>query len=317
MNRVIYFDWFEDATSFYRLAPLSYIDKKGISITKSNEKNVSWATLLNYDTVVIERPSSNESVSIIKLAKDMGIRVIIDYDDDVLHIDHFNPMYDFYVHQKQNVIESIVLADEVWVSTESLKKSFRLFNRNIQVINNAHNNDLFHEDDKKPFTFNKIAMYRGGESHEGDIYDIGTPETIIEMINSNPDWRFYFLGQRFKYLEKRCGDNYISQGGASNIQFYRMMQDLNPCMAFYPLANTIFNQGKSNICWMECTYSGAAFYGNQNLPEFNKKGILDFNDFIDFDREVLEVHNKLSWELICDEYLLSKVNQLRIERLLQ
>lgn len=318
MKKILYFEFFNGGSEFYRSSGvLPYIEHPDLTITKSTETNISWSTILHYDTIIIERPSSLQSLNLIKLAREMGIKVISDFDDDCLHIDNLNPMYETYVQEKQNVIECIALSDEVWVSTEAIKSAFKLYNRNIWVVPNAHNNYLFPVKDKKEFTYNKKAMWRGGHSHLGDMYDIGVPEKIIEMVNGNPDWTFQFIGQRFEFLERRCGDNYIAMGGASTVQFYKKMHNENPCLFFYPLADTLFNRSKSNIAWIESTYSGAAFFGNMKLPEFDKSGVLPLDDIEYLMKNAdLQKYNDISWEYIQENLLLSKVNELRKERLL-
>jgi hypothetical protein len=254
------------------------------------------------------------------MAKDMHIKVISDYDDDCLHIDTYNPMWDTYELERSNVMECLALSDEVWVSTDGVKKAFRLYNNNIHVIPNAHNDYIFPVKDNKPFIYNKKALWRGGESHEGDMYDNGVAEKVVGMVNGNPDWQFIFIGQRFKWLEKRCGKNYIAKGGASTVQFHKLMQKENACIGWYPLADTLFNKGKSNIFWMESVYCGSAVFGNTKLPEFNHVSIgriEDMNAFIQNESdESLKIMNQLSWDYIAENLLLSKVNNLREERLM-
>lgn len=314
MIRVLYFDWNSAGTEFYRLLPLDYIDEVNLRITRSTEINITYATLNSYDIIILERPSNATSLSIIQLAKSLGKYIISDWDDDCLHVDQYNPMYATYQDEMANVLKCLALSDEVWVSTEAIRKSFRLYNRNIRVIPNAHNDYLFAVDKKRPFTYNKLALWRGGHSHAGDMYDIGIPERVIEMVNSNRDWTFKFFGQRFEYLEKRCGDNYIACSGASTVQFHEMMHRENPCVAFYPLADTLFNRSKSNIFWLEMTYSGAAVFGNTNLPEYAR--VADFSTLdLGTPPSELEQINTSSWEYIQNNLLLSMVNKLRIGRL--
>jgi len=322
MKKIIYFDWFQSATEFYRSSGvLQYINNPGLEITRSTVTNISYATLAGYDTVILERPSSQESMNIVRLAKDMRIKVIVDYDDDILHLTQYNPMYETYKQQMPSCVECLALADEVWVTTKSIVRSFSLYNKNIHVIPNAHNDYLFKLEDKKPFNVGvKLAMWRGGYSHEEDVYDIGIPEMLIDVINNNMDWTFKFIGQRFKYMEKRCGDNYVSQEGASTVQFYKMIHKENPCIAFYPLADTVFNRAKSNICFIEATYAGAAFFGNKALPEFSHDSILPFSELRNgiekYTRRSLQKANKLAWEHIQKHLLLSNINKLREKRLL-
>lgn len=320
MKKILYHSFYpDDASAFYRsTAVFPYIEHAELQITQGAPN--SFAGLCGYDTLFVQRPCEQYHLNLIKLAKDTGLKVIIDYDDDPLHLPNDNPMWDYYEKHKATIIDSVIAADEVWVSTEGIEKAFKFYNRNIQVIPNAHNDYIFPVENKKSFVYNKKAMWRGGHSHLGDMYDIGVPEKIIDMVNSNKNWTFQFLGQRFEYLEKRCGDNYIAMGGASTVQFYKLMHEENPCVFFYPLADTVFNRSKSNIAWLESTYSGAAFFGSKNLSEFDLEFIEDFkyieNSLDEYHKEIYKQCNKSAWEYILENLLLSKVNNKRIERLL-
>lgn len=320
MKKIAYLSWYpNDASAFYRTAGVfPYINHPDIELTNiSTLPNLSSISLLPYDVVIFQRPAENHHLSAIKAAKDAGCKVISDFDDDVLHLDSLNPMVDFLNASKQNIIDSLILSDEVWVGTAECKKAYRLYNNNIYVFPNAHNDYLWSEDPK--FEYNKKAMFRGGFSHEGDMYALGIPELVLELVNGNPDWTFYFYGQRFKYLEIRYKyRNWVRNDGASTVQFYKMMHLEHPCAFFYPLATTVFNKGKSSCSWLEATYSGAAYFGNTDLPQFQLPGIKhisEMNHCIDYP-EILEDMWQKSWEHIKENYMLSHVNKGRVERLL-
>lgn len=318
MKKILYYSFYpDDASAFYRsTAIFPYIEHPELQIIQGTPN--SFAGLCGYDTLFVQRPCEQHHLNLIKLAKDTGLKVIIDYDDDPLHLPNDNPMWEYYENHKATIIDSVIAADEVWVSTEGIKKAFKLYNNNIQIIPNAHNDYVFPVGNKNPFVYNKKAMWRGGHSHVGDLYDIGMPEKIIEMVNGNTDWEFKFFGQRFEYLEKRCGDNYIAVGGASTVQFYKLIHEENPCVFFYPLADTVFNRSKSNIAWLESTYAGATFFGNKDLPEFDFIHIYPFNkNMLYMDELSMKISNELSWEHILENLLLSKVNLQRINRLLK
>lgn len=319
MINILYFDHWQSASEFYRTMPLDYINNPEITITRSTERDIKSHLLNRYDVIFLLRPTSESHLNIIKLAKDLHKVVIGDYDDDPLHLPETNPMYGTYQGDKPHAIKCLALCDEIWAATDGIKKSFRLYNKNIHVINNAHDDYIFKVEDKKVFKYNKKAMYRGGGSHMGDIYEPGVTEWILKLINGNKKWQFLWLGQRFEWLEYRVkhGNMFYSTGGAT-IQFYKMMHELNPCAFMYPLANNIFNQSKSNCSWLESTYAGAAYFGNTDLPEFNNVGTLPLSQmpYLMKQEEVLRSANETSWEYISDTLLLSKVNETRLNRLL-
>jgi len=253
-KQILYYKFYDGGSEFYRLKPLEYIDTHDLTLVECRDSTPSYTTIEPFDTIFILRPQGEVAINLIKTAKRWHKKVIIDWDDSPLSLDQYNPMYTHYEHEKRSSIECIALADEVWVSTQAIKDAFRLYNKNIHIIPNCLDDYTFPVRNKRQFTYNKIATYRGGESHYGDMYDISVPEKIISMVNSNTDWVFSFYGQRFHYLEKRCGNNYNAYpGGWSFVDFQNMMQEQNACIFFYPLATTAFNKSKSNIGWIEAT----------------------------------------------------------------
>jgi hypothetical protein len=320
MKKAIYMGFFtDDATWAYRMAVLSAIKHPDLIIEqKPYSGNITWSLFSGDDILILERPSSGHDLSIIKLAKQMGLKIVVDHDDDCLHIPPMNPMWHHYQQCKQVVMECLALADEVWVSTPSLKKSYSLLNPNIYVIPNSHNDYLFPVENKKAFNHKtKKAFWRGGGSHEADVYEVA-PE-LIKIINKNKKWHFQFVGCRFIYMEMRCGDNYTPVSQMPLLQYHEYMSAENPNLVFHPLQDNLFNRSKSNIAWLEATYAGAAFLGNKNLPEFDKECILSINALKEigkFDFDQLELTNLMSWEYIQENLLLSKINLLRTERLL-
>lgn len=323
MKKILYFDHHSSPSEYYRLLPLDYVKSPNFTVIRSTERSINMMTINEYDVVVFCRPTSQVYLNAIKLCRDQHKKTIVDFDDDCLNVPPTNPMYETYEAEKNNTIQCLMLADEVWVTTDGIKKSFSYYNKNIQVIPNALNDTIFPVKAKKPFLFNKLAMWRGGLSHIGDIYSPGITEYIISIINSNPIWKFYSLGQRFEFIEYRVTQgNYYRNDGASPIQFYKMMQEFRPCLFYYPLEPHAFNAGKSNCSLIESVYAGAAYFGNTLLPEFQKPGVMEFRELAATLRlpdkklePLLRKNHELSWKYIQENLLLSKVNEKRLERI--
>jgi hypothetical protein len=319
IKRIIYFDHWQSATEYYRLMPLDYITNESFTITRSTEREIQSHLLNRYDVVIISRPSSEAHLNLIRLAKDLHMKVIGDYDDDTLHVPETNPMYGTYENDKRHTLKCLALLDEIWVATEGIKQSFRLFNKNIHVIPNSHNDTVFPVERKMPFGAKKRIMWRGGGSHIGDIYQPGTAEWIVKTINSNKKWDFYWLGQKFEWIEYRVKQgNFFHNPGGSTVQFYKMIHEMNPQVFWYPLTDNLFNRSKSACSWLEATYSGAAYFGKVAFPEFQKPGIKQLAELPYMLKHPYELEkmNTESWEFISDELLLSKINLLREQRLL-
>jgi hypothetical protein len=321
MRILILTQFSNDATYWYRLKPLSYIDNPKIKAeTKPYAGQIAYSFFDGYTHLIMERPSGMQDLQVIKLAKQCGLYVISDWDDDCLHLDAYNPMFHHYEDAKNTLIDCLNESDEVWVSTPSLRRSFQMFNRNIFIIPNAHNDYLFPLENKAEFnTHNKIVMWRGGGSHLVDVYDMA--EKIIKMVNENKETDFYFVGCRFEYMELRCGMNYKPVSLMPLMQYFNFMWEQNPQAVFHPLRNTIFNQSKSGISWMEATYAGAAFFGNKTLPEFDHPFITDLKllpkAISEHHSDYMHGKNLDAWQYILDNLLLSEINKIREERLLK
>jgi hypothetical protein len=316
-----------DGTSFYRLGGvLPYLEKEYSDIhikDLSGQDQLDWPNYVSYDVAVFQRPFISIHLNTINMLKLMGIKVIIDYDDDVLNVPMHNPFYNNYEANKENIKKIAGNADEIWVSTPGLKETFSPFNKNIKVVPNAHNDYLFPVKNKVQFNNKDIKVaYRGGSTHEIDVYS--QLNDWIEMINKNKKTEFYFMGSRFPYLESKCGDNYVIIPGSHILDYFRTIHNLNPNIFIYTLEDSKFNRGKSNISWIEATYSGAAVIAPEFLPEFIRPGISNFNgslketfDKIKKDKEVLKIMNDLSWDYIKSKLLLSHVNQERYNSIVE
>lgn len=322
MKKIIYMGFFtDDATWAYRMAILSTITHTDIVIEqKPYSGNITWSFFSGYDALILERPSSGHDLNIIKLAKQMGLKIICDYDDDCLHIPPLNPMWHFYQQSRSVLMECLTLADEVWVSTPMVKRAYSLLNKNIHVIPNAHNNVLYKENKKKEYNKKtKKVFWRGGQSHAADVYSVANE--LIKIINKNKKVDFQFIGDRFIYMELNCGDNYQPVSPMPLLQYMEYMHTARPNIVMHPLQDNLFNRGKSNIAFLECVYSGGVFFGNTDFPEFMHPGIFNFNYLGDclrgaIDSEEMERANRRSWEYIMENLLLTTVNKIRLDRLL-
>ena len=315
----------DDAVSFYRMnGVLPFIKSKDIAIKNifNPTKTYGWENLVGADIFIIQRPYHQHHANLIQIANDMGIKVICDYDDDLINIPVHNPSYNINMLNIQSITDCMILADEIWTSTPSIKETISRYNGNVKVIPNAHNDFIFPHFHKAYFDYKtKKAVYRGGASHDFDVYR--HQQSIVNTINSLSDWEFRFHGSRFKAIEIQTKDNHTYTEPMTLMQFFKTYHELNANIAFFPLLTNAFNNGKSNISFLEATYSGSAFMGNKKLAEFDLPTIIDIGDDFEYtfnqvkdDFEYLDKLNKNSWYWILENRFLSNINELRIERLL-
>lgn len=324
IKKVAYISLSDDGSSFYRIqGVLPFIDHPMLQLTDITGENwASWPVLSGYDILIFHRPFEQHHLDVIEMARSMGIWVIADYDDDVLNVPGHHPSYDLYNDNKKTAIQCIKEADEIWASTRTIRECFYNFNHNIVVVANAHNDHLYPVANKKRFNADiKRVVYRGGDTHRLDLHHV--KDKLVQYAAENKEWEFIYIGiiNNQEFLDDNArNDNVFLTTKIPVIQYMTHIQTLNAPIMIAPLDDHKLNRAKSNISWLEGTYCGSAFFGNKALPEFNHPFILPFSLL---GKAINETHiatlkksNEESWAYICEHLLLSKINQLRIVRLL-
>lgn len=324
MKNVKYIALSNDGSSFYRISGvLPYIKHDKLNLTDISDKNIfSWENYTDTDIVIIQRPCTQAHLGLILQAQMMGCKVIVDLDDLVTHVPEYNPAHGLYKENMKHVLQCIRVANELWVSTEAIRHELVKYNKNIHVIPNAHNNYLFKEENKKEFNAkNKMVFYRGGSTHVRDLRHI--LGDLVRVMRRKQDWTFMFIGidtnDEFSEAVYDLKNVFITNP-LPVIQYHVHLHAMNPAIMICPLDNIPLNRAKSNISFLEGTYAGAAFIGKKILPEFNKEFIMNIDRLDLFDEYCnpnrLKSYNNQAWAYICEHLLLSKINQLRTERLL-
>jgi hypothetical protein len=195
----------DDGTSFYRgQGVLNEIHKTdpAIQISYANiNNNFKFMDAKGFDIAFFQRPDLEPFKVAIKMLKNLGIKIILDYDDYLLKVP-LNNRYHKLMSQsdtpyESNVIECLQLADLVTVSTDKLKECFSNYNNNIIVIRNAFDDYCF-----KPcesLSKKKVVVWRGGATHQPDFNHYG--DEVYKLIKNNPDFTFIFWTEMFRRRE--------------------------------------------------------------------------------------------------------------------
>lgn len=311
-----------DTTSFYRANGVFHDLKKqmDIDITSMDFRqlnDMSWATLFLYDAVFMQRPYQAVAVQLAQYCREIGLPLWMDYDDNLFEVPIDNPGYDIWAAPaiQKNMNSLIQIADVVSVSTHGLKQAFEKLNKNIQVIPNAFNADLFSYRNN-PKT-NKNMLWRGSNTHNVDL--MMYLDEIHHCTQKYTDWTFTFFGYNPYFLPHTPNRKYIKS--TDPIYYFRQLYKLAPRAMFVPLVNSVFNRCKSNIAWIEATFAGAVCLAPKweewNMPgaityennaEFLEKMELILNEKVNFKK-----YNTLSWEFIMEELRLDKINRQRVK----
>ena len=308
-----------DTCAFYRSAgvvkDLRRKTDHNMTLVQMNQAAMNWSFLTQFDLIMFQRPFTKDAFDICRYVKQCGIKLWLDYDDNLFALNPENPTYHIYNNNdiQANIKGMLSLADAVSVPTEYLRQAYSEFNKNIYIVPNAFHDTLFTRSELKPRT-NHI-VWRGPEAH---IFDLMNYSKEIDRITVDfPEWRFMFMGFSPWFLTDTNNKGHVP---SLDIVFYmKTLYDMAPSCLHVPLADNIFNRCKSNISYIEGSYAGAVCV----VPAWwNVPGSLPYTDgksYYEAIKAVITgevdkvVMNKMAWEYIMDILPLSKVN---IERLL-
>lgn len=222
-------------------------------------------SLYTIDVLLASRPYEEVDVRMIQLAKDIGLPVWVDFDDDFWHIPHTNPAWKVYRGKAGIINQVIQLADVVTVSTTGLAESTKqqVPESSPVVIRNAVDNAI---DAIEPEKTDKIRIgWRGTSTHSRDLE---VWRNVFHKIAGKDNYELYFMGYPvpwnipYKYVEP-----------TDFFSFWKAFRKSGIDILLYPLEDCQFNHSKSNIAWLESTQIGAATITNLRNDEWSFKGI--------------------------------------------
>lgn len=314
-----------DSTALYRSSGVLSKLKYDIDCQFSFDTSISWASLSWFDILFLQRPWGNSLYKACIIAKNNNTPIWIDYDDYLIDVPVYNPANKFFSgkQDQEDMIEMIKLATVVTVTTEKLREKFLPFNKNVFIVPNAFNDYMFKWEYN--FSKNKSINWRGSSSHRNDLHSL--LEALIE-IQRNPisnNFRWNFIGTDSELLKGFI--KFKSHPVLDPVEYFYFIKELNPLIQLSPLVINDFNQCKSNIAWIEATYSGAITIAPKQLIEFNRPGLLLYDTIEDFKKILLscmEINSEqlkkfydASFDFISSNLLLSKVNNLRKQIVIQ
>jgi galactitol-specific phosphotransferase system IIB component len=314
-----------DGTSYYRaLGVLQTREmRKHFNVFKLY-KELLWEHEKMSDIIFFQRPFTSGNVQSIEYSKDCKRKVWVDYDDDLLSVPTNNQVHGIYSTQeaKENILKCISMADLVTVSTKKLKEKFDKINKNIHVVPNAFDDDLFTLEYAKEQ--NKSILWRGTNSHQMDLMTYR--DDILDKCK-NSDYHWWFFGcQRHEiwFMSEFTGQNSTYVGPMDVVYYMKKLKSIKASIAIVPLQNNEFNKSKSNIAYIEMVYAGAVpivpRWEEWELPGCFKysEDASTFSTMLEFamgNQQLLKQYNKEAVDYIRENLLLSNINKKRIELL--
>ena len=324
-----------DATAYYRaLTPFAHIRKR-LNSKISFEVIPEWSgpAVMQYDVAFFQRPSTASELEAIRIAKRLGLPVIVEYDDLLFGIPTDNPAYRAYMNKatQETIITIMREATCIWVSTKELKRCIQIpgasLNDKVYVIPNAIDDVHLAANHRTlpppPQKRQPAVVWRGSPTHERDVMEYAIE--IAEVANSSPKTSFVFVGYNPWFLTERMAPSQAIVSGPLPIgEFMDFLYNTSSSVGMVPLHDSRFNRCKSNIAWLEMTWSGGVVLA-PDWEEWRHPGIVTYRtpeDFkaglktlVEMEPEKLAEMNRMSWNHICKHFTLSETNKIRLSTL--
>jgi hypothetical protein len=314
----------KDATSFYRafgvIPNLKAQLGQDWDFTSTHEH--SWVTMVGTDVLYLQRPFTEDHLTLAKMAEACQTKLWVDYDDDLFAVPVGNPAHQTYGKEetKRRIAQIVARAHLVTVSTPALFERLKPLNSNVVCVPNALNDDLFGKF-PAPEPPHKLVLWRGSPTHDPDLASV-LPE-ILQAVDQHQDWTFAFLGAPFWALRRALDGkkNVVFSDPVDPIEYWQVIARIRPAIMLVPLERNDFNASKSNIAWIEGAWAGAVTVAPA-MPEWERPGVFNYqkqSDFLEVLHHAMSIDDEEHARTIeaAREALprLSKVNALRAAEL--
>lgn len=253
----------DDATSFYRgVGPLSCLRHLDPTIEVAPLTECSWSAIAPCDVVFLQRPFAPAHMDIARLAKTLGKKLWVDYDDDVFSVPRSaGDVYRLYRQgQTQQIISAILSwADVVTVTNDYLRDVYSQWASNIVIVPNAYN-DYWLPTTLPTEPRDKTIFWRGSVGHVADLAAFA--DDLVAIAKDFPDWKWSFMGAVPWPLDGLIpGMEYRSP--VDIFSYHHIVRDvIRPSIVINPLRAIAFNYGRSDTAALEATYCGATYAGD-------------------------------------------------------
>jgi hypothetical protein len=255
------------------------------------------------------------------MARQYGVPIWADYDDDLLNVMDDNPTYHNYsrAEVKESVKKCLQLADHVTVTTEDLRDLYLPYNGNITLAPNAVDPRFFKYREKK--LFSNTVWWRGSDSHQKDL--MSNSSGILEAYNaSHEKMQWNFIGYRPWFLLPQMPKASYHPGRDFRL-FYDYLCDHNPDVLHVPLHDHVFNHSKSYIAAMEGSLAGAVVVAPSFREWKQVPGLIHYTSPQDYGKALIEAINltpsdkrdrrEATAQWFLKERNLDKINEHRLE----
>ena len=255
---------------------------KGIENGRVHIENVQAG-----DIVILQRDFCLDLDSyekILSLARDLHKPVILDLDDLLFELpeDHPDRLSFYFTESLMPLLQAVMEVDLITVATPPLRDYLLPFNKNVVVIPNYLNDDLWHFKDPSNSEQNDekiIIGYMGGHSHRPDLLSV--LPALLQIVEKYPQkvlFQFWGIEPPAELAPFSHVDWYppVSLDYPDFVSYF-LAQAAEIMIA--PLCDSLFNSCKSPIKFLEYSAFGSPGVYSRVTPYSNtitngKDGIL-------------------------------------------
>jgi glycosyltransferase involved in cell wall biosynthesis len=259
------------------------------------------------DTVVFSRTYPRDPLMIMREFKKRGKRVIYEIDDDLWDVNPDNPSVSISTEKNFQYENFMREVNAVTTTTETLANKIRKFNKNVYVVPNCIDYDVY----KKRDGNNKklVVGYTGAASHWGDLqiitdvvanlqnkYDFdfilegmcGSPLENemysfqqIKLLNLAPEKKAYY-DTALAWWEKMRHVKFTHIPFHFPQLFPEILRRCNMDIGLAPLYDNEFNHSKSCLKFYEYASMGTVTLASDVLPYNKEVGYCAKNNYKDW-----------------------------------
>jgi glycosyltransferase involved in cell wall biosynthesis len=206
------------------------------------------------DTLVIQRPSDSSTEPIVKEAKERGVKIIYELDDNIWDIPKWNLAYPFWTPMRVEISTKVLkLCNRAVTTTEHLANIMRQFNDDVMVVPNAIF-DYHYLDLPQGLKYNAEIMiaWVGSSFHKKDTKVFS--DLIPKVLDKYKEVGFLFMGESpTRDLQPYAG-RIVSLPFVEPIYYHQILNNFRTNIGLAPILDCEFNKSKSPIKLIEYLY---------------------------------------------------------------
>lgn len=266
----------DDATAYYRaygaLRMVKNHTKYNIIIT--DYAQVNWRIASMCDVILMLSPHTETHIRIAQIARAMGCRVWIDYDDLIWNLPAWFKTAHYYLNCGEVVARLCMMAHLITVSTQRLHDALIVNNAEYNVLSNAYTKIIVRENfycnyipeirsEQKTDDNRMHIVWRGSYSHNADVgHFINAIWDAIDTYSVSEDPKLevilHVIGDpSHEFFNKPNNGNKINRVPPLELDAYmQYIHDLPFGIGIIPLTGDHFNLCKSDIAYQEFLHAG-------------------------------------------------------------